>query len=808
MNTPMSTPLPFQVGAVCNGYRIVRQLGKGGMGVALEAVQESLDRHVCLKFIRPSRFDNPNAQRLFLSEAKALARLNHPHILTIHDVGTFQGYVYLVMELVDGQPLNEYMADNDLGFDFVIDVLQKIGGAVSYVHENNILHRDIKPTNILVSKAGVPKLADFGVAKILNNDLGATDTGGVGTNQFAAPEVLAGKRYDHRADIYSMGVLTYFLMTGHLPQQGVRPSKVNTDLPPEVDRVILKALSPNPADRYELVKTFINDVVAVFYSSDYLRRVASGVHALPAEPSPTNPHGPPGPAIEDTKVSRAPEPPAAGTSPRSSALIPVAGAAEPSTAADGNAPPTPAPSRPTPWPWIVAGGVVVVGVTGWMMLGSGRSASPAIDRPLDPPRPTPTPIATTTPPTPTPPPAPVVEVSPHPWLFDGIVPGPSRRYAFLATSERGLYASTFAPVGGGELRTEVYFIDPQSGKERRLVSLPTVAERGISGLAVDEALGALFACVDSGYQATSAVHRFDLEGAPVASFGTRGSVVLEHRPLGCVLVDDTLYVLIDWGWMQALDARTGAVRGGPVEIRRGTFLRDLAVSGPVFAAYGNGTYVERRLGLAEPDVVLQLAPSVGPRATEGIGVNPATGEFHVRPMDASGLLSLRGQQRVPSPLSPEETSTHFADVAVATDGSTLYASDFLRQRLLRFRRVIPDATATPVVEAPWATYTAAAWADAISSRPTFVAVFHHDDSVESAAFRRRLGPPGALGQSLAAVPRLEVPAEATQLPDALRAAGGPALYFLAADGSLLARFAPASTDEEIEESMDLIEGSP
>lgn len=278
-----------ETGTVVGGrYRLLAHLGTGGMGVAFEGEHIRLQRRVCVKFIKPERAAKEGALALFEGEAQSLARLSHPNIVGVYDFGEHDGFPFLVMELVEGESLESAMVGRPINLPFVLGVLRSIGSALSYMHANGMMHRDIKPSNVLVARDGTVKLADFGVAKLMEDDLGATGTGGIGTVVFAAPEVELGRRYDHRADIYSLGVTAHYLLTGKLPQQGVQPTQIHAALPPEIDVILAKALAPRPADRYELVRTFINDILnALHYESPLPSNENIRLPAVTGAPTPS-----------------------------------------------------------------------------------------------------------------------------------------------------------------------------------------------------------------------------------------------------------------------------------------------------------------------------------------------------------------------------------------------------------------------------------------------------------------------------------------------------------------------------------------
>jgi tRNA A-37 threonylcarbamoyl transferase component Bud32 len=232
---------------------IIEMVGQGGMGVVYKARQRNLDRIVALKVLSPQLSDDPEFVERFTREAKALAQLNHPNIVAIHDSGIHDHVPYLVMEFVDGTPLRNVLASGKLTPDKALEVIPQVCDALQYAHANGIVHRDIKPENILIDRQGRVKIADFGLAKLSVEQSKLTQSGFVlGTPRYMAPEQFepAG-RVDHRADIYSLGVVFYEMLTGEVPMGRFKPPSAKADVDRRLDPVVLKSLEREPEDRYQ-----------------------------------------------------------------------------------------------------------------------------------------------------------------------------------------------------------------------------------------------------------------------------------------------------------------------------------------------------------------------------------------------------------------------------------------------------------------------------------------------------------------------------------------------------------------------------
>ncbi|HEX5271711.1 MAG TPA: serine/threonine-protein kinase, partial [Gemmataceae bacterium] len=244
---------------------LLELIGHGGMGAVYKARQPALDRLVALKVLPPEAGRDPAFAERFGREARALARLGHPNIVAVYDVGKAGEFYYFVMEYVDGANLRQVLRDGHLTPEQALRIVPQICDALQYAHEEGVVHRDIKPENILLDKKGRVKIADFGLAKLLGRDTGDfTLTGSrqvMGTLYYMAPEqVERPLEVDHRADIYSLGVVFYEMLTGQLPvgRFPMPSEKAGTDA--FLDEVVLHALEREPAQRYQHASDVKTDV--------------------------------------------------------------------------------------------------------------------------------------------------------------------------------------------------------------------------------------------------------------------------------------------------------------------------------------------------------------------------------------------------------------------------------------------------------------------------------------------------------------------------------------------------------------------
>jgi predicted Ser/Thr protein kinase len=237
-------PTREEVAAAFPDLEVLEVLGQGGMGIVFKARQPRLDRLVALKILPPALAGQPGFPERFTREARALAKLNHPNIVTVHDFGTSGGFYYLLMEYVNGVNLRKAMKAGVKPEQAML-LVPRICEALQFAHDHGVLHRDIKPENILLDTTGTPKLADFGIAKMAGENAGGLTLSGaaLGTAAYMAPEQIEKPAtVDHRADIYSLGVVFYEMLTGELPLGRFASPSEKANVGESVDRVVLRAL--------------------------------------------------------------------------------------------------------------------------------------------------------------------------------------------------------------------------------------------------------------------------------------------------------------------------------------------------------------------------------------------------------------------------------------------------------------------------------------------------------------------------------------------------------------------------------------
>ena len=245
---------------------ILEPLGRGGMGVVYKARQKELGRVVALKLLPPERVADPQFAERFRREAQALASLTHPNIVAIHDFGQTNGLFYLLMEFVDGVNLRQAMNAGRFTPDQALAIVPPVCEALQFAHEHGIVHRDIKPENLLLDKRGHVKIADFGIAKMLGQDASDSDVSEsqpAGTPQYMAPEQQQPGHADHRADIYSLGVVLYEMLTGELPAGPLQPPSRRLQIDVRIDQIVLRALEASPEMRFGTAAEFRSSVEAV-----------------------------------------------------------------------------------------------------------------------------------------------------------------------------------------------------------------------------------------------------------------------------------------------------------------------------------------------------------------------------------------------------------------------------------------------------------------------------------------------------------------------------------------------------------------
>jgi len=303
------------IGKQFGSYELREILGRGGMAAVFRGYQAAIDRSVAVKVLPAELLHDPNFSTRFFNEARTLAKLTHPSILPLYDFGEANGMPYIVMPLMSNGTLADRLKGGPLPLAEAVRVITAVAQALDYANKQGVLHRDVKPNNILFDQHDNPYLADFGIAKVLESNTNLTGTGIIGTPDYMSPEQARGETLDHRSDLYALGVVAYQCLTGQAVFRATTPMGVifkhvseapqplralRADIPAEVEKVVLRALAKDPNARYATTLEFARALAAASSGS--------------AQPE-------------------------AGT---------VVNVAAPTTGA--NAPPTQAPGRPTPAP--------------------------------------------------------------------------------------------------------------------------------------------------------------------------------------------------------------------------------------------------------------------------------------------------------------------------------------------------------------------------------------------------------------------------------------------------------------------------
>jgi serine/threonine protein kinase len=330
------------IGRTLGQYRIVEQIGEGGMATVYKAHQPSLNRYVALKVLPPVHAKQPGFTERFRREAEAIANLHHPNILPVYDSGQEEGYSYIVMRYIEGARTLKEVMTASLDLAQIADLIGQIAAALDHAHQRGVIHRDVKPSNVLMD-GDWALLGDFGLAKMTEASVKLTGSGvGVGTPAYMSPEQGQGAELDHRTDIYSLGIILFEMLTGRIPHDAETPlaivlrrvteplpvpRTIDPNIPEPVEAVILKALSREPQNRFASAGAM----------ADALRQAVSQT-AVPVAEGQGWPPGVEEPPIVHQSAEMAPHwqvkktPPPQGWSPA----------------------PTQAPAKPT-FPWIPAG---------------------------------------------------------------------------------------------------------------------------------------------------------------------------------------------------------------------------------------------------------------------------------------------------------------------------------------------------------------------------------------------------------------------------------------------------------------------
>jgi serine/threonine-protein kinase len=289
-------------------YKIVAEIGQGAMGTVYKAVDPIIDRTVAIKTINLnlSRQELEEYEARFQQEIKAAGRLNHPNIVTIYDVGKTDQVAYMAMEFLEGNELKDIIASGTLPTpEAVVDIISQVADGLWFAHQQDIVHRDVKPSNIMVLAGGIAKITDFGIARLPNSAV-KTMTGLIlGSPRYMSPEQVIGKTIDARSDIFSLGVVLYESLTGQAPFDGDNvnaimyatvntspppPSQHNRAVPAMLDLIVAKAMAKLLEDRYQTIKEFADDLREVRRQMDSARPAAAlkatNAPAMPKKPAP------------------------------------------------------------------------------------------------------------------------------------------------------------------------------------------------------------------------------------------------------------------------------------------------------------------------------------------------------------------------------------------------------------------------------------------------------------------------------------------------------------------------------------------
>ena len=279
----------LELGTMLSGrYEVLKRVGSGGMADVYMEKDHKLNRNVAVKVLKSEYVEDEKFLRKFETEAQAVARLSHPNIVNIYDVGIEDGINYIVMELAEGITLKEYIRKKGyLTPKETVEISTQIASAISHAHKNHIIHRDIKPQNILVSDTGIIKVTDFGIAKATSSNTVTSTATAMGSVHYISPEQAKGRFCDEKSDIYSLGITMYEMVTGHVPfdhENGVTialmhlqneitpPSQIRDGIPDSLEKIILKCTMKKPEERYQTADELITDLRLVFEdtSGDYV----------------------------------------------------------------------------------------------------------------------------------------------------------------------------------------------------------------------------------------------------------------------------------------------------------------------------------------------------------------------------------------------------------------------------------------------------------------------------------------------------------------------------------------------------------
>ena len=264
-------------------YELLEKIGDGGMAVVYKGKDKLLNRYIAVKILRPEFCKDATFVENFKRESQAAAGLSHPNIVGVYDVGREGNINYIVMELIEGRTLNEIIAEESpMDYRKVIDISKQVASALKVAHKNKIIHRDVKPHNIMITNDGVVKLADFGIARAVNDATLSTGNKIIGSVHYFSPEQARGNYVDERSDIYSLGIVMYEMLTGQVPFDGdnpvsvalkhineeiTPPSQLVPGIPPALERAVMKATNKYQTNRYASAEEMIEELDNIAFVS-------------------------------------------------------------------------------------------------------------------------------------------------------------------------------------------------------------------------------------------------------------------------------------------------------------------------------------------------------------------------------------------------------------------------------------------------------------------------------------------------------------------------------------------------------------